>query len=398
MRGNFLASSPARASRPRGPRVAGPARCGRRTKDLARRLKRGDIAIIDHRDLDSVAAQMLVEAGVAGVVNLSPSISGRYPNRGPSVLLEAGIPLLDVPDPSLMDRVREGTVAEIEGDSLRLDGARVAEGELQTPEAVERRLEQSRRNLDEVLQEFARNTLERASKELSVLVAPVRPPSTRAPIQGRHALIVVRGESYKQDLQIIRGYLLDVRPVLIGVDGGADALLEMGLRPDVIIGDMDSVSDAALRCGAEIVVHAYADGRPAPGEERVREMGLKYSKFAVPGTSEDAAMLFAFEHGAELIVAVGTHSNLFDFLEKGRGGMASTLLVRMRIGSRLVDAKGVSKLYPARRPLAEMLMLLLGALMLVTIIFQQSEPARAWLEMLGNAVRLKLLEWRILGQ
>lgn len=398
MRGNFLASSPARASRSRGSRAAGPARCGRRTKDLAKRLKRGDIAIIDHKDLDSVAAQMLVEAGVSGVVNLAPSISGRYPNRGPSVLLEAGIPLLDVPDPSLMDRIREGTIAEIADDTLRLDGARVADGELQTAEVVERKLEESRRNLDEELQRFAQNTLERASKELSVLLASVKPPPTRVPIQGRHALIVVRGESYKQDLQIIRGYLLDVRPVLIGVDGGADALLEMGLRPDVIIGDMDSVSDAALRCGAEIVVHTYADGRPAPGEERVREMGLEYSTFAVPGTSEDAAMLFAYEHGAELIVAVGTHSNLFDFLEKGRGGMASTLLVRMRIGSRLVDARGVSKLYPARRPLTEMLLLLLGALMLVTIIFQQSEPARAWLEMLGNAIRLKLLEWRILGQ
>lgn len=398
MRASFWAPVVVRESKARGHRVSGPAKCGRRTKDLAKRLRRGDIAIIDHRDLDSVAAQMLVDADVAAVVNLSASISGRYPNRGPSVLLGAGIPLLDIDDRSLMDTVREGDRAEIEGERLRISGALVGEGELQTAAVVSAKLRESEANLDQELQRFARNTLDHASQELTSLLAPVHPPVTTTKIRDRHALVVVRGEDYKKDLQIIRGYLMDVRPVLIGVDGGADALLELGLKPDIIVGDMDSITDRALRCGAEIIVHGYMDDRESPGLKRVREMGLEHRVFAVPGTSEDAAMLLAYEHGAELIVAVGTHSNLFDFLEKGRGGMASTMLVRMRIGSRLVDARGVSKLYPSRRPMVEMLLLLLVGLMVITVVVQRSEPAQAWLEMLGNTIRLKLLEWRILGR
>jgi len=308
------------------------------------------------------------------VVNLSASISGRYPNRGPSVLLGAGIPLLDIDDRSLMDTVREGDRAEIEGERLRISGALVGRGELQTAAVVAAKLRESEANLDQELQLFARNTLDHPSQELTSLLAPVHPPVTRTRIRDRHALVVVRGEDYKKDLQIIRGYLMDVRPVLIGVDGGADALLELGLKPDIIVGDMDNITDRALRCGAEIIVHGYMDDRESPGLKRVREMGLEHQVFAVPGTSEDAAMLLAYE------------------------GMASTMLVRMRIGSRLVDARGVSKLYPSRRPMVEMLLLLLVGLMVITVVVQQSEPAQAWLEMLGNTIRLKLLEWRILGR
>lgn len=401
MRANFLVSVPARLvsapakARPKGPRIAGPARCGRRTKALAKRMHPGDIAVIDHADLDSVAAQMLVEVQAAGVVNLSPSISGRYPNRGPSVLLEAGIPLLDVPNPELMDSIREGSVLEISGNSLICGGAELGHGQMMDAAAVDARLEASQENLDAELQRFARNTLDYASQELSSLLAPVHPPKTLTRMEDRHALVVVRGEGYKKDLQIIRGYLQEVRPVLIAVDGGADALLEMGLKPDIILGDMDSVSDKALQCGAELIVHAYADGSSAPGAARLDELGLEYKTFAVPGTSEDAAMLLAYEQGSELIVAVGTHSSLFDFLDKGRGGMASTILVRMRIGSRLVDARGVSKLYPSGRMMREFLLLLLVAVMLIVVIIQQSEPVQAMIQFFSNWIRMNLLHWRM---
>lgn len=398
MRANFSAPAHLKAGKAQTPRVTGPARCGRRTKDLAKRLQRSDVAVIAHENLDSVGAQMLVEAGVSAVVNLEPSISGRYPNRGPAILLDSGIMLLDIPHPELMDEIPDGTLLTLDGNRLLVDGAVVAEGTLQSREVVERKLARSRDNLDAELQRFAENTLYHASRELTQLLAPVQPPPTRVKMQDRHVLIAVRGEGYKRDLEIIRGYLMGVRPVAIAVDGGADALLEMGLRPDIIVGDMDSVSDKALRSGAEIVVHTYADGRESPGVQRVRALGLPYKTFSVPGTSEDAAMLLAFENGAELIVAVGTHSNLYDFLDKGRGGMASTMLVRMRIGSRLVDARGVSKLYPARVPVLTVALVGLGIFLLFAVILVQSDDVHGWLRMIGNSLRLKLLEWRILGR
>jgi uncharacterized membrane-anchored protein len=398
MRGNFSAQAQQKTARPQGTRISGAVRCGRRTKDLVRRLQRGQIAVIDHVDLDSVGAQALVDAGVAAVVNLSPSISGRYPNRGPSVLLQNGVPLYDAPEPDLMDEIDEGTPLEIVNGALKQFGAKLAQAELQTPAIVTRKLAESRKNLDSELQIFAQNTLDYASRELSQLLAPVQPPPARVSLRGRHALIVVRGEGYRKDLDIIRSYLHEKRPVLIAVDGGADALLDLGLKPDVIIGDMDSVSDAALKSGAQIIVHTYADGRESPALKRVEALGVEHDTFSVPGTSEDAAMLFAFEHGAELIVAVGTHSNLYDFLDKGRSGMASTLLVRMRIGSRLVDARGVSKLYtPGKQGWAIGLVLVAGVLLLAVVV-QSSEPLQDWFGMLGNGLRLKLLEWRFLGR
>jgi len=214
-------------------------------------------------------------------------------------------------------------------------------------------------------------------------------PDIRTPIGGRHVLIVVRGEGYTEDLHILRSYLHDFKPVLIGVDGGADALLEWGLKPDLIVGDMDSVSDEALRCGAELVVHVYPEpDRPSPGWERVRTMGLEAQSFAVHATSEDIAMLLAYEKGAELITAVGTHFSLVDFLDKGRGGMASTFLVRLRVGSRLVDARGVSKLYrrgPAWQPVS---WIVLAALFPVAVVVGMSPPLRHFLTVIWMQIRV----------
>jgi uncharacterized membrane-anchored protein len=182
-------------------------------------------------------------------------------------------------------------------------------------------------------------------------------------------LIVVRGYHYKEDLVALRPYIREYRPILVGVDGGADALLEMRLKPDMIVGDMDSVSDAALQSGAELVVHAYRDGR-APGLERLERMGLHAIAFPATGTSEDVAMLLADDKGAELIVAVGTHATLVEFLDKGRAGMASTFLTRLRVGGKLIDAKGVSRLYRSRIPIWMLGLLLLAGItaVLMTVL------------------------------
>ena len=204
-------------------------------------------------------------------------------------------------------------------------------------------------------------------------------------LAGRHVLVVVRGYSYRDDLAALRPYIREIRPVLIGVDGGADALREEGYRPDIILGDMHSVSERALMDGAEIVLHAYRDGT-APGRERLIALGLPHKVVNVSGTSEDAAFLLAHAKGADLIVAVGSHGNLREFLDKGRSGMASTFLVRLRVGETLVDAKGVSRLYRARIRMRDSVLLMGAAIALVVVVIALSPPlrleARLWWESL----------------
>jgi len=329
-----------------GPVARGPARVGRRTKDLTKTLAPGDVAVIDHADIDRVAADALVAARPVAVLNAAPSTSGRYPNAGPGILLEAGICLVDGLGPEIMD-LADGTPLEIRGGSVVVGGTTVAEGLLQTPATVEADLAAAREGLSEAIQRFAENTLAYLQREKDLLLDGVGVPDVHTRFEDRHVLIVVRGYHYREDLAMLRPYIKENRPILIGVDGGADAILDAGLRPDMIVGDMDSVSDKALCCGAEIVVHAYRDGN-APGLERVEALGVAPVVFPATGTSEDIAMLLADDKGAELIVAVGTHATLVEFLDKGRAGMASTFLTRLRVGGKLVGAKGVSRLYHTR--------------------------------------------------
>lgn len=351
-------------------KVTGTVKLDKRTKNLATRLHQGEIALIDHLDIDSVSAQMLIDKRVAAVINASPSISGRYPNIGPKMLLKAGIPILDNVGPEIFEQVKEGDSITISGCEVRSDGSILGSGKELTAKAVEQLLEESKHNLDAELEQFAENTLTYVLKEKSLLLDTTRLPVIDTKIGGKHVLIVVRGHGHKEDLISLRAYINEMKPVLIAVDGGADALIEMGYKPDMIVGDMDSVSDNALRAGAEIVVHAYTDeSRTVPGLERLKKLKLDSKIAAVPGTSEDVAMLLAYEKGAELIVAVGTHSNLIDFLDKGRKGMSSTFLVRLKVGSRLVDARGASKLYRGKPGLRYAGVLVLAAMAaLVTIV------------------------------
>jgi uncharacterized membrane-anchored protein len=366
--------------------VRGTVRLDKRTKNLAKRLKPGEIALIDHADIDSTAARMLVDAKVSAVINAGKSCSGRYPNLGPSVLLAAGIPLIDSAGDHLFKGLKDGEQIVLrDGDVCRNDDV-LAEGELLTEQRVTDLLEHAKQNLGAELEHFAENTLNYVTREKSLLLDPAILPNVTTLINGRHALVVVRGETYKEDLGIIRTYIRDVRPVLIGVDGGADALIEIGLKPDIIIGDMDSVSDQTLRCGAELIVHAYASG-DAPGLKRLEDLGLQAKVCSVPGTSEDIALLLAYEKGAEMIVAVGTHSHLIDFLDKGRKGMSSTFLVRLKVGNRLVDAKGVSKLYRVQPSGRHVAALALAALVVVIVIIALSPTVQDHLRTVTDRLR-----------
>ncbi len=355
--------------------LVGRARVGKRTKDLTKRLEPGDIAVIDHADIDRVAADGLIDAGVVAVVNASPSITGRYPNGGPMRLVKAGVVLLDDVGPSIMDAVVDGQQVCLRGGAVLVGDDELGAGRVLGEDEIERHMAEARAGIGHELQRFAENTLEYVRREAELVFAPIVLPKLRTSFAGRHALVVVRGHDYKQDLRVLRSYIREFQPILIGVDGGADALLEVGLTPGIILGDFDSVSARGMEVGAEHVHHVHPDGRN-PGYEELQAFGKPYVEFVVEGTSEDAAMLLAYEGGAKLIVAVGTHDTMVEFLDKGRAGMSSTFLTRLRIGPMLVDAKGVARLYEPTVRRGDLMLLVLAALLVMLVVVVVSDPVK----------------------
>lgn len=370
--------------------IEGTARIGGRTKHLVKRLRPGDVAVINHVNVDRIAAEELISCGVRAVVNASPSSDGKYPNAGPLMLARAGIRLVDAPEVPVFDLLRDGQVVTVTGEgAVLVGGEEILRGTVLTVPELERELAAQRERIDEVLAEFAENTVEHVRQETDILTGSIDFPPTRVSFRDRHVLIVVRGERHRRDLKALRAYIRNVRPLIVAVDGGADGLLEAGLRPDVILGDMDSASDAALSCGAELIVHAYPDGG-APGRRRLVDMGLEHKVVPAAGTSEDVAMLMAFEKGADLIVSVGAHFNLIEFLDRKRGGMSSTFLTRLRIGEKLVDAKGVSRLYRPSSTLMPVIFFIVAFLVLVTILIITSPALNDVFELFWLKVRIWL--------
>ena len=360
-----------RADEPPG--IVAVARVDSRTKVLVKRLAPGDIAIIDHADLDRVSADELIACKVAAVVNVTKSVTGRYPNLGPRLLLDAGIPLVDDVGREVLTRVTEGTVVRLDGHILYSGDQVVAKGVLQDEATLRKAIDHANAGVPTQIDSFAENTLEFLRRERDLLTNGVPVPELATKMDGKHVLVVVRGYRYREDLRALRPYIREYRPVLLAVDGGADALLEAGYRPHLIIGDMDSVSDDALVSGAELVVHAYQDGH-APGLSRLESLGLDAVRLPAAGTSEDVALLVADTCGASLIAVVGTHWTLEEFLDKGRPGMASTFLTHLRVGGKLVNARGVHQLYQSRISGWALLALVLAAMItLVVAVF--SSPA-----------------------
>ncbi len=384
--------------------VSGPVRPGRRTKLLVKHLVRGDIALVDHLDIDRVSAEELIAAGVVAVLNCKPSSSGSYPNLGPQLLVEAGILLVDLPDDSLFDAVSDGdpllvrtgagaatpAPEETAGGVLAevlLKGKLLARGEVLDRDRIAAETELRRREVGEALERFAHNTIEHMREERELLAGRIRLPRFATDFRDRSTLVVVRGVGHQRDLRTLRPFIRDKRPVIVAVDGGADALLEAGLTPDMIVGDMDSAGERALRCGAELVVHSYPDGR-APGRHRLEELGLAFKLVPAPGTSQDVAMLIAAEKGARLIVSVGSQFNLVEFLDRNRKGMSSTFLTRLRIGEILVDAKGVSRLYQPRPGLTPLLVVILAGLIAMVAVVALTPALRDVVELLWVKIQM----------
>ncbi len=348
--------------------VSGPAKLGKRTKLLVKRLQPGDIAIIDHRDLDRVSGEDLVAHGVRAVVNCASFSSGSYPNMGPLLLAQAGITLIECSDCDLFALLEDGNHIDLREGGIYRAGKLVSQGTELPLEEVLARTEALRAAIGDALEAFARNTVEHMLEERELLSGKLDLPSFNTDLRDRPALIVVRGVGVERDLRALRPYIRDVKPVIVAVDGGADAVLEAGFKPHMIVGDMDSASDRALRSGAELVVHAYPNGR-APGRDHLLSLDLPHKVVPAPGTSQDVAMLIAAEKGAQLIVSVGSQFNLIEFLDKSRRGMSSTFLTRLRIGEILVDAKGVSRLYRPRPGLAPVLsVFFVGLLTLIVVV------------------------------
>ncbi|SDK50485.1 putative cytokinetic ring protein SteA [Natronincola ferrireducens] len=369
-------------------KIRGSVKLDKKTKNLTTKIHDGEIAVICHRDLDEVAANSLIQSKVVAVINCDKSISGRYPNLGPSILVKSKIPIFDVIEGDLFNLLQDGDIVVIQENQLIFENNPIGILQQLTENQIIDLLEKAERNLEIELEKFIDNTLTYAHKEKDFILGKLKIPKVDTEFSNKQVLVVVRGQNYREDLTAIFPYIKEVKPVIIGVDGGADALLEFGFIPDIIIGDMDSVSDNALIKCKEIIVHAYPNGE-APGLERINTLNLKAKIFPAPGTSEDIAMLLAYEKGADLIVAVGTHSNMIDFLEKGRKGMASTFLVRLKVGSKLVDARGVNKLYHAHIKLKYIFWIFFAAMIPIVVTISISQPIRNLLTLL--VIRLRIL-------
>jgi uncharacterized membrane-anchored protein len=378
--------------------VSGPARLGRKTKVMVKHLRPGEVAVIDHLDIDRVSAEELIAAGAAAVLNCRASTSGSYPNLGPQLLVEAGVLLVDLPDDALFRSLSDGDPIAVlagaggEGEVLHR-GRTVARGEVLDLARVRAETEARRREVGEALERFAHNTIEHMREERELLAGKIEMPRFETDFRDRPALVVVRGVDHQRDLRALRPFIRDVRPVIVAVDGGTEAVLEAGLTPDMVVGDMDSAGEPALLAavagGAELVVHSYADGR-APGRARLDELGLPFKLVPAPGTSQDVAMLIAAEKGARLIVSVGSQFNLVEFLDRNRRGMSSTFLTRLRIGEILVDAKGVSRLHRPQPGLAPLLLVLLAGVIAMVAVVWMTPALRDVVDLLWLKLQLLL--------
>jgi uncharacterized membrane-anchored protein len=373
--------------RPELPGLSGVARVDRRTDALLRRLKPGDIAVIDQVDLDRGTAEALAAMQVGAVINAAPSISGRYPNLGPEVLVDAGIPLVDSVGADAMHTIRDGSRIRVHEGVVFAGEVRLVEGIRQTVESVADAMVEAKSGLTHQLEAFAANTIEFMRRERALLLDGVGVPEVDVELTDRQVLVVAAGYDHAAELRKLRRYIREYRPVLVGVGAGADALLAAGHRPHLVVGDPSEVSTEALTCGADVVVPSFADGY-APGLHRVQDLGAGAVTFPGSGNPEDLALLLVAHHGAAMVVTVGLSGSMAEFLDRGRSGSnASTFLTRLQLGGRIVDGQVIAALYRSRISAGAVLLLLgavLTAVVAALLVSDAGDAVLAWLAQLWS--------------
>ncbi|HJQ45469.1 MAG TPA: putative cytokinetic ring protein SteA [Amycolatopsis sp.] len=366
------------------PGITGVARVDRRTRALLRRISPGDIVFLDQIDLDRATADALVDAEVAAVVNAAPSISGRFPNLGPEVVVGAGIPLIDSVGGEVLRRLKDGTKVRLHEGAVYLGERKIASGTEQSAESIADQMIEAKAGMSTQLEAFSANTIEFLRRERTLILDGVGVPDVRVPLRDRHVLVVAPGKDHAADLRALKKYISEHRPVLIGVDGGADTLHELGYRPDIIVGDPVAIDAETLKSGAEVVVPAQPDGH-APGIARIQDLGIGAVTFPASGNPEDLALLLADTHEASLVVTVGFQATLREFLDHGRSGSnPSTFLTRLKLGTKLVDGKAVAVLHRSRVSLAAVVLLVVAALVVVVAAVLMSDVGSVYLDWLRD--------------
>ncbi|WP_158852996.1 putative cytokinetic ring protein SteA [Saccharothrix deserti] len=374
------------------PGVTGVARVDRRSGDLLRRLSPGDIAVIDHVDIDRRTAEALVHAEVVGVVNASPSISGRFPNLGPELLVEAGIPLIDGVGTSVLREVKDGTELRLHEGMVFVGKRVVARGVEQNAESIADSMIEAKAGMAAQLEAFSANTIEFLRRERALILDGVGVPEVYVPIRDRQVLVVAGGPRHAEELRKLRKYIREYRPVLIGVDAGADTLHDAGFKPDIIVGDPDAIGTATLKSASEVVVPAQIDGH-APGLERIQDLGIGAVTFPATGNSEDLALLVAEAHGATLVVTVGVQAGLREFLDRGNcGSTPSTFLTRLKLGNKLVDGHAVATLHRNRVSSGSIVLLVLAVVVAMVAALAVSGIGQVYVDLAADAFR-SVVDW-----
>ena len=348
------------------PGLIGTARVDRNIDRLLRRVCPGDIVVLDVLDLDRITADALVEADIAAVINASPSVSGRYPNLGPEVLVNNGVTLIDETGPEIFKKVKDGSKIRLHEGGVYSGDRRLIRGTERTDHDIADLMREAKSGLAAHLEAFAGNTIEFIKSESPLLIDGIGIPEIDLDMRRRHVVIVGDEEHATDDLKSLKPFIKEYQPVLIGVGSGADVLKKAGYRPQLIVGDPDQISTDVLKCGAQVVLPADADGH-APGLERIQDLGVGAMTFPAAGSASDLALLLADHHGAALLVTAGHTANIETFFDRTRTqSNPSTFLTRLRVGEKLVDAKAVATLY--RNHISGGAIALLALTMLIAVI------------------------------
>jgi uncharacterized membrane-anchored protein len=349
------------------PGVVGTARVDRDIDRLLRRVEPGDIVVLDALDLDRATADALVDANIAGVVNASPSISGRYPNLGPEVLVSNGVVLIDEAGLEVFKKIKDGAKIRLHNGGVYSGDRRLILGTERTDQEIVDKMHEAKSGLVAHLEAFAGNTIEFIRSESPLLIDGVGIPDIDVDLYRRHVVVVAEEPNAADDLKSLKPFIKEYQPVLIGVGSGADVLRKAGYRPQLIVGDPEKMSVEVLKSGAQVVLPADADGH-APGLERIQDLGVGAMTFPAAGSAADLALLLADHHGASLIVTAGHTASIEEFFDRTRQqSNPSTFLTRLKVGEKLVDAKAVATLYRSRVSGGAVAMLVLAMLIAVIV-------------------------------